>query len=278
MAEELPLQIQRLGGVQSQTLVLLKIATLQSSGEPVSPSRIAHIYDALRIPPSTNISRDLGRLADAQLATRSLQGGWAVTPEGSQEISNLMAGIGDEALAALGGAPDEPQFAELSHHLLHPVFAPAEFEAAIGRFLQGHPFERNVFCMTRFPPEDEAPLIEAIEACRGACAARGLELHLASDRTVADLLLGNVAAAMWASQYGIAILEDRADRGLNYNVVFEVGAMLVTGRRCLLLRDETSPDLPTDLVGRIYTPVNVDDRASVEAAVSAWITDTLGIR
>jgi hypothetical protein len=34
-----------------------------------------------------------------------------------------------------------------------------------------------------------------------------LNLHLASDRQLDDDLLGNVAAYMWACQFGIGILE-----------------------------------------------------------------------
>jgi hypothetical protein len=46
---------------------------------------------------------------------------------------------------------------------------------------------------------------------------------------------------------GIALFEDRVGEGLNYNVVIEVGAMLIAGRQTALLRDTTAPKMPSDL-------------------------------
>jgi hypothetical protein len=80
-------------------------------------------------------------------------------------------------------------------------------------------------------------------------------------------LWGNVAAHMWASQYGIAFVEDRVGLGLNYNVTIEVGAMLMAGRRCAILKDPSAPALPTDLIGHIYTSVDFDDSPSVSDAI-----------
>jgi hypothetical protein len=92
-----------------------------------------------------------------------------------------------------------------------------------------------------------------------------------------DELFGNVGAYMWACQYGIGLLENRADRGLNYNVVIEVGAMLITGRRCALLKDRTAPALPTDLAGQIYKPVDLDDLEGVHREAHLWASEDLGL-
>ena len=254
------------------------VASMQNRGAAVRAGAIVDVFRALRIPPPSNLSRELSRLATRGHLVRYPNSTWAVTPEGEHTIRTLMANAPLDDLAVLtGGAPGEPSFGAVPHHLIPPQLAPAEFQSGIARFLDGHPRERNVFGMTRFPGTVERPLLEAIEACRGACSDAGFEFHLASDRTVADLLLGNVAAAMWSCNQGIALFEDRIGRGLNYNAVFEVGAMLVTGRRCLLFRDRTSPDLPTDLVGRIYTRVDFDDASSIYDAVSSWTRNTLGL-
>lgn len=52
---------------------------------------------------------------------------------------------------------------------------------------------------------------------------------------------------MWASRYGVAFFEDLAKpaSGLTYNLTTEVGAMLITGRRCCLLKDPSITSLPT---------------------------------
>jgi len=94
-----------------------------------------------------------------------------------------------------------------------------------------------------------------------------------------DDLWMNVAAHMWASRYGIAFFEDLADppRGLNYNLTTEVGSMLITGRRCCLLKDPSIRTLPTDLVGRIRKDVDLAREKEVEGALHQWIRDDLGL-
>ena len=92
-----------------------------------------------------------------------------------------------------------------------------------------------------------------------------------------DDLWTNVAAHMWASRYGIAFFEDRMDKGMNYNLTIEVGSMLMTGRRCALLKDKSIEKLPTDLVGRIRKDVDLDDLATVNNALHGWIRDDLGL-
>lgn len=55
-----------------------------------------------------------------------------------------------------------------------------------------------------------------------------LALHI--DGQVGDLW-DNVTAHMWACRYGVAFFEDRVDRGLNHNLLIEVGAMIMSDRR-----------------------------------------------
>lgn len=82
---------------------------------------------------------------------------------------------------------------------------------------------------------------------------------------------------MWACQYGIAFFENRREKGLNYNLTIEVGAMLMAGRRCALLKDASIERMPTDLVGRIYKSVDLDDPETVAAAVHIWAAEDLGL-
>jgi hypothetical protein len=57
----------------------------------------------------------------------------------------------------------------------------------------------------------------------------------------------------------------------------EVGAMLMTGRRCALLKDKDTPNLPTDFVGQIYKSVDFDDLAKVAEEVHLWAAEDLGL-
>lgn len=104
-----------------------------------------------------------------------------------------------------------------------------------------------------------------------------MEFHLASDRAISDDLWTNVTAHMWACRYGVAFFEDRVDRGLNHNLLIEVGAMIMTGRRCALLKDGSIEKLPTDFVGLIYKSVDLSADDTVAAAVRAWIASDLSI-
>jgi hypothetical protein len=149
------------------------------------------------------------------------------------------------------------------------------------RLLGLFPFETNVFCMSRFPDVQRTslpdPVMHVIEAADRALEAHGLKLHLASDRSADDDLFGNVAAHMWACKYGVGLFEDRAGEGLNYNLVIEVGSMLMTGRRCALLKDRTIDRLPTDLVGRIYKSVDFEKIEEVSDELHLWAADDLGM-
>ena len=175
---------------------------------------------------------------------------------------------------ALGG----PLLGGTTHSIVTPALSPAGLLPAVREFLDAHPFDRNVFGMTRFPDAGEDigdPVRQALEVTRAVCQLHGLELHLASDRAMSDDLWANVAGHMWASRYGVAFFENRVDRGVNYNLTIEVGAMLMTGRRCALLKDHTVGGLPTDLVGMIYKDIDLGDKREVAAALHKWVREDL---
>lgn len=65
-------------------------------------------------------------------------------------------------------------------------------------------------------------------------------------------------------------------RGLNYNMVIEVGSMVITGRRCALLKDTTIDRLPTDFSGQLYKPVDFDDVDGAAGILHRWAADDLG--
>lgn len=277
MPHNIPLLIQRLPGFDEQTLVLTHVAMLQSVNRATSPGAIKALFVSLNLPPPANVPQHLGSLRADGLTTRPSQGRWAVTPEGVEKIRRLMEGIGDEQLTLAVQQTGEPSFADASHYLVPAHWAPGMFRVGIARFLEGHPFDSNVFGMSRYPDESDEPnaVRSALRVCREACAGHHLEFHLASDRSVVDALLPNIAAGMWASKFGILFLEDLAGEGLNYNAIFEAGGMIVTGRRCLILKDRTVTRVPTDIVGNIYKSVDLGDTQSVQAAVHEWITADL---
>lgn len=112
----------------------------------------------------------------------------------------------------------------------------------MAEFLDENPFDHERVLYDSIPKDASDteyldPIEHLIPVIRTVLAESGLKLLVASDRLILDDLFGNVAAHMWVSKYGIGLLEDRIGQGLNYNVMTELGAMLMTGRRCALLKD-----------------------------------------
>lgn len=253
---------------------------MRSEGGRASPREIEDLFIDLVITPPANVSSVLGSLEKAGLAARGRGHGnvWGISPRGHQlltgliggdQISKLFAEVGGVGASLLGGEV---------HPILPPELSPPQLMAPLRAFMETHPFERNVFGMTRYARDDQPngdPVVGAINVARQACHDHGLEFHLASDRAIVDDLWANVVAHMWASRYGIAFFEDRRTEGMNYNLTIEVGAMLMAGRRCALLKDVSIAKMPTDLVGQIYKAVDLDDATSVSMALHTWLRDDL---
>jgi len=205
-----------------------------------------------------------------------------VTPLGRERIQELVGELDLPSLAVELADVPGAELGHVLHTLIPPTLAPIVWVPAIQRMLSDSPFAQNVFCMTRFPEdEDDTAYLDPVQLLiplmRDALASHGLRMHLASDRQLSDDLYGNVAAHMWACQYGIGLFEDRLGRGLNENMLIEVGSMIVTGRRCALLKDRPVETMPTDFVGQIYKEVDFLDLAAVGAVVHLWAADDLGL-
>lgn len=274
------LQVQLLPTEGDRTLVLAHAAGIRNGDHRFSPGEVDRLARQLRLPPISNVSNVLARLRSARLAVSEGAGRWALTPTGDQKAENLVAGIDLGRLDTVTSAVAGAVFAEAEHKVVPPEFAPPRWAQGIARMLERFPFDTNVFCMTRFPSDGEDvadPVASVIEVARDVLADLGLTLHLASDRQFEDDLLGNVGAYTWACKYGLGLIETRLNADLNYNAVIELGSMIITGRRCTMLRDVGAPNLPTDLSGQIYKTVDFDDLATVRSMVRAWVTEDLGL-
>lgn len=278
--EPFGLRLQRLGSDTERTLVAAHVVGLRNGNHRFSTSDVVDLFDRLHVPAPTNTSARLGNLRSKKHVVRNKDQTWGLTPEGRVAAVSLMGGIDASAIEAEAAEAPGAELGNVRHSVIAPTFAPQQWVEPIGRLLVDSPFERNVFLMTRYPnPEDaDDPLNKIIPAIRSAVEEHGLLLHTADNKQLDDSLLSNVAAYMWACQYGIGLLEDRVRKGLNYNVVIELGAMIVTGRRCALIRDsKTAPAMPTDLVGQIYKGIDFGSINKVVEAVHGWLADDLGL-
>jgi hypothetical protein len=269
------LRLQRLPG-PLQTLAVAALAALQSADSTFTTAKVAGLFGDLRLPRPANISSTLGRHAGQGRLVRPSAGKWAFSPEGEHYLSTEVADVNATSLATDLGAAAASELGEQKLTLIPPFLAPAGVEAGLRRMLGTSVFETNVMLITRFPGSADDPFNDLIDRLRETCALHGLNLHLASDGNAEDTLWPNVVTYMWGSKYGIVIV-DSLEGVLNSNVLIEVGGMLMTGRRCAILRDDSVPNMPTDLVGHIYKPVDLKDHDAVEQAIHRWLRDDLGL-
>jgi hypothetical protein len=276
--------------VQEQVLSIARIAQGRAAAGWFAPRDVAGLFKDIGLPQPGDLHRTLSRLvADGQLIRQGTGRGssYRMTPVGRARSTDLADDMDLATLLTEGATASLPSLGATGHPVIPPSLAPPDLVGPLHAFLQRHPFESNVFGMTRFPDADEEkgpdPVAPALGMARTVCEEHGLTFHLASDRQIVDDLWPNVAAHIWACKYGIAFFEDRRGKGINYNLSIEVGSMIVLGRRMAILKDGTIDAgqdverLPTDLTGRIYKSVDIDDPATVRTALAAWIRDDLAL-
>lgn len=268
-------------GFVDQALILAQLHQDRSPTRSVTPASVVKLFDDFALPAPAKIGNTFASLVTKKHVTRAATAGtYRVTPLGRQAVAEKMSGLDFLALIAEGASSNAPVLGETQTALVPYTLAPPALVQPLRGFLADHSFDANVFGMTRFPDAKAGtadPVGRALSVAREVCKEYGLEFHLASDRAIVDDVWANVMAHMWGSRYGIGFFEDRVERGLNYNLVTEVGAMLMTGRRVALLKDGSIERMPTDFVGMIYKSVDLSDEAAVRSRVADWLKDDLRI-
>ncbi len=274
------LRLQRLD-LQFQALVLGQLAASRSDDGSFSPAAALQLFHDFALPAPARIGNVFTALTNKKwIAKQPQRAAYKVTPAGKAKVREQMTDFDLVALVAESAHKNAPMFGRTEHALVPVCLAPPALVRPLQLFLADHPFDTNVFGMTRFPDAKAGtadPVGRALAIVREVCAESGLEFHLASDRAIVDDLWDNVTAHMWACRYGVAFFEDRVDRGLNHNLLIEVGAMIMSGRQCALLKDGCIEKLPTDFVGMIYKSVDLSAEDTVAQGVHAWIEDDLTI-
>lgn len=262
-----------------QALALARIVEARNNGGIVRPKDVAAMFENLGLPGPSKIANVFAALSKSGYISKAGgQGLYRITPLGRHQSNSVVTESDLHEMLAETSSYGGALLGAVVHALVPPTLAPPAIVAPVTKFNETYPFDLNVFGMTRFPDNSGGdPVEHALSAARVELERHGLRFHLASDRAMSDDLWTNVAAHMWASRYGIAIFEDRRGRGLNYNLTIEVGGMVMTGRRCLLLKDSSIKAMPTDLVGMIYKSVDLDDLATVTSAVKDWVTNDLNL-
>lgn len=144
-------------------------------------------------------------------------------------------------------------------------------------FLADHPDpENNFFVMMRFAPTKQ--LLEAHTAIKDTLASRGLKALRADDRNYTGDVWTNIELYMMGSRRGIAVFEDIEDRNFNPNVSLELGYMLGRQKQCMILKEKRLPNVPSDVVHRLYSSWDAfNTHATVSSAVARWVDIDLGM-
>lgn len=141
------------------------------------------------------------------------------------------------------------------------------FRPRIEHQLNEFPFEKNVFLMMRFRDANKAVSDFIIETLNGA----GLNGIRADDP--AWNITNNVYnpfAVLYCCKYGIALFDKaEASQAYNPNVIYELGMMHCLRRQCLILRNDSLPAVPFDLVKELYMPYK--GKLAVRTNVQRWL-------
>jgi hypothetical protein len=172
--------------------------------------------------------------------------------------------------------PAAPKHVSVPHQpLSYPgsstIEDPPELLPYVNEFRERHPDPRkHAFIIMRF---GEGRRHQAIaDAIKGSLASHDIVALRADDHTYADFLMSNVRTYMHGCGFAVAVFERIESESHNPNVALEVGYMLALGKRVCLLKDQTLKQLPTDMVGSLYSEFDLDDVApSIQNGLSRWL-------
>jgi len=135
-------------------------------------------------------------------------------------------------------------------------------------FVEKHGFDRCVFIMIRYRPENER-LRGVLKDVLGQNGYQGI---VAADHRITDDLYNPVACLLCCAK-GIAVFDQPEETQIfNPNVAYELGMMHLLGRDVLILKHTSLAALHTDVLMRLYEEYSTIDHAiaATKARVTAW--------
>lgn len=140
-------------------------------------------------------------------------------------------------------------------------------------FLRDHPHQdRNVFVMMRFQRGSQYDEIDAV--LRRELSEFGLTALRADDKDYTGDLWENVCLYMLCCRFGVAVFEEIDSREFNPNIALELGFMMAHSKRCLILKDQRMPRMPTDIVAKLYKEFDSYRIAeTIKTSVASWAAD-----
>lgn len=130
--------------------------------------------------------------------------------------------------------------------------------------------ECNIFLIMRFNDEK---LEEIYDIIQNYFKENGYNILRADQYSYTDDLWDNVMTYMYGCKQAIAVFDQINYREFNPNIALEVGFMLSLRKRVLLLKDKSIPNMPTDIIGKIYRPFDTHNLSTVTPQLKRWLSD-----
>src|ERR1019366_697949 len=138
---------------------------------------------------------------------------------------------------------------EGSYELIKPLIG---FRRDIERQLARHPFAQNVFLMLKYR-DSNCDLSTFIQETLATAGLKGVRADQPEWNITGNVY--NPIAALYCCKYGIALFDEPEEhQAYSPNVAYELGMMHYQGKNCLILRHETLPAVPFDLIKDLHVP------------------------
>lgn len=143
------------------------------------------------------------------------------------------------------------------------------YKEEIKKRLIKYPYEKNVFLMMKFRDNNRVTYIyikQELEKYGYNCVR--------ADEKEWKNITGtsfNPMAVVYCCKYGIALFDEQEEGAYyNPNVAYELGMMQTQNKRCLILKHESLPNPPFDIVKDLYHTYNKE--IEFENILSDWIS------
>ena len=145
------LRLQRLD-LQGQTLVLAALAADRDDAKVVTQAAVGQMFNDFALPAPVKIANVFASLKTKKFVTPVKgRGAYKVTPMGRAAVAEKLSGLDLVALIAEGATNNAPLLGQTQTALVPYTLAPPALVQPLRGFLADHPFDGNVFGMTRFP-------------------------------------------------------------------------------------------------------------------------------
>ena len=131
--------------------------------------------------------------------------------------------------------------------------------------------QKCCFLMMKF--EDSKEQKKIVKALKDEFTKRGLNLLRVDDKAYCDDLFLNIKTYMHGCSFGLALFERITSNYFNPNVSLEVGYMMALKKPILFLKDKNLDSLHSDLVGKLYSSFDVQDKKSISPILEKWLSE-----